>query len=87
MIPPFGCNNGLILAGTRVYYAMVRDGLFFRRAGVLNKKAVSTVVIRSAGYEWHEWQPRFHDHVIRNDDELNRIRHYIVLNPMRWGMK
>ena len=30
MISTFGCNNGLILAGARVYYAMARDGLFFR---------------------------------------------------------
>ena len=32
----FGCNNGLILAGPRVYYAMARDRLFFRRAGALH---------------------------------------------------
>jgi APA family basic amino acid/polyamine antiporter len=32
----FGCNNGLILSGPRVYYAMARDGLFFQRAGVLH---------------------------------------------------
>ncbi len=31
-ISTFGCNNGLILAGARVYYAMARDGLFFRGA-------------------------------------------------------
>ena len=31
MISTFGCNNGLILAGARAYYAMARDGLFFRR--------------------------------------------------------
>jgi APA family basic amino acid/polyamine antiporter len=36
MISTFGCNNGLILAGARAYYAMARDGLFFRRAGELN---------------------------------------------------
>src|SRR5256714_3648929 len=30
MISTFGCNNGLILAGARAYYAMARDGLFFR---------------------------------------------------------
>ena len=40
MIATFGCNNGLILAGARVYYSMARDGLFFRRTGVLNKQAV-----------------------------------------------
>jgi APA family basic amino acid/polyamine antiporter len=40
MISTFGCNNGLILAGARIYYAMARDGLFFRKAGQLNPKAV-----------------------------------------------
>jgi len=36
MIATFGCNNGLILAGARVYYAMARDNLFFRSAGHLH---------------------------------------------------
>jgi APA family basic amino acid/polyamine antiporter len=40
MISTFGCNNGLILAGARAYYAMARDGLFFRRVGTLNKNHV-----------------------------------------------
>ena len=37
MISTFGCANGLILAGARVYFAMARDGLFFRGIGRLNK--------------------------------------------------
>jgi basic amino acid/polyamine antiporter, APA family len=40
MISTFGCNNGLILAGARAYYAMARDGLFFQRAGALNTQHV-----------------------------------------------
>jgi APA family basic amino acid/polyamine antiporter len=40
MISTFGCNNGLILAGARAYYAMARDGLFFRSAGQLNMAKV-----------------------------------------------
>ena len=40
MISTFGCNNGLILAGARVYYSMAKDGLFFKNAGTLNKHAV-----------------------------------------------
>lgn len=40
MISTFGCNNGLILAGARVYYSMARDRLFFRRVGELNKRQV-----------------------------------------------
>jgi APA family basic amino acid/polyamine antiporter len=40
MVSTFGCDNGLILAGARVYYSMAQDRLFFRRAGRLNRKAV-----------------------------------------------
>ncbi len=40
MISTFGCNNGLILAGARVYYTMAKDGVFFKRTGTLNENAV-----------------------------------------------
>ncbi|MBS1773747.1 MAG: amino acid permease [Bacteroidetes bacterium] len=40
MISTFGCNNGLVLAGARVYYTMAKDGLFFKKAGTLNKAGV-----------------------------------------------
>ena len=40
MISTFGCNNGLILAGARVYYTMAKDGLFFKKTGILNKNGV-----------------------------------------------
>ena len=43
MISTFGCNNGLILAGARVYYAMARDGLFFKATGKLNDRSVPAV--------------------------------------------
>src|SRR5262249_24407465 len=40
IISTFGCNNGLILAGSRVSYAMAQDGLFFQATGKLNKRGV-----------------------------------------------
>jgi basic amino acid/polyamine antiporter, APA family len=40
MISTFGCNNGLILAGARVYFAMAKDNLFFKSIGRLNKNSV-----------------------------------------------
>jgi basic amino acid/polyamine antiporter, APA family len=46
MISTFGCNNGLILAGARVYYTMANDQLFFKKAGTLNKNSVP---------EWALW--------------------------------
>ena len=40
MVSTFGCNNGLILSGARVYYTMAKDGLFFKQTGRLNKNSV-----------------------------------------------
>jgi basic amino acid/polyamine antiporter, APA family len=37
LISGFGCNNGLILSGARIYYAMAKDGLFFKWVGKVNK--------------------------------------------------
>lgn len=45
MISTFGCNNGLILAGARVYYAMARDNLFFKSVGGLNRRNVPAVAL------------------------------------------
>ena len=44
LVSTFGCDNGLILAGPRVYYAMARDGLFFRAAGRLHPRFRTPVV-------------------------------------------
>lgn len=46
MVATFGCNNGLVLAGARVYYTMAKDQLFFKKAGTLNKNIVP---------EWALW--------------------------------
>jgi basic amino acid/polyamine antiporter, APA family len=45
MVSTFGCNNGLILAGARVYYTMAKDGLFFKQVGNLNRNAVPQVAL------------------------------------------
>jgi APA family basic amino acid/polyamine antiporter len=49
MISTFGCNNGLILAGARVYYAMACDRLFFARVGQLNSRHVPAVALVMQG--------------------------------------
>ena len=45
IISTFGCNNGLVLAGARVYYAMAKDNLFFKSVGNLNKNLVPSVAL------------------------------------------
>ncbi len=45
MVSTFGCNNGLILSGSRVYYTMANDGLFFPAAGKLNGKGVPAAAL------------------------------------------
>jgi basic amino acid/polyamine antiporter, APA family len=45
MISTFGCNNGLILAGARVYYAMAKDGLFFKSVASVNRHNTPAVAL------------------------------------------
>ncbi len=45
MISTFGCNNGLILSGSRLFYAMSKDGLFFKKANSLNKNNVPSTAL------------------------------------------
>lgn len=49
MISTFGCNNGLILTGARVYYTMAQDNLFFKKAGTLNKQGVPAWALWTQG--------------------------------------
>jgi len=49
LVSTFGCNNGLILAGARVYYAMARDGLFFRAIGRTNAQHVPAAALVAQG--------------------------------------
>ncbi len=52
MISTFGCNNGLILSGARVYYAMARDNLFFKSAGDLHPRYRTPAVALVAQAIW-----------------------------------
>jgi REP element-mobilizing transposase RayT len=48
-------------------------------------KRICTIRIRKNNPKIPVWQPRFHDHIIRDENELHRIRKYIVDNPSNWG--
>src|SRR6202030_4575967 len=49
MVSTFGCNNGLILAGARVYYAMARDRLFFQKIATTNRYHVPAAALVAQG--------------------------------------
>jgi APA family basic amino acid/polyamine antiporter len=49
LISTFGCVNGLVLAGARVYYAVARDGLFFRQVATTNRHHVPSVALVAQG--------------------------------------
>ena len=52
LVSTFGCNNGLILAGARIYYAMSKDGLFFRSIGDLHPRYKTPAVSLVAQTVW-----------------------------------
>ena len=73
-----------------------KGGVTDKYNSMLNKKSLSKIIRWFKGrstYEIHKrqndihfaWQPRFYDHIIRNDQDLNRIREYIIYNPMKWA--
>jgi basic amino acid/polyamine antiporter, APA family len=45
LVSTFGCNNGLILSGARIYYAMAKDGVFFRSVGTVNRRHVPGIAL------------------------------------------
>jgi REP element-mobilizing transposase RayT len=50
-------------------------------------KAAVTREMRAAGFDGEVWHGRFYDHIIRTQEELERIRAYVIDNPRRWGEK
>jgi REP element-mobilizing transposase RayT len=49
-------------------------------------KSVCKKRIRAMGAQTFDWQPRFHDHIVRDDKDLARIREYIMNNPVQWEL-
>jgi APA family basic amino acid/polyamine antiporter len=80
MVSTFGCANGLILAGARAYYAMARDGLFFRASGQLNAAKVPAWGLMLQGL-WAMFLvlPRTYDPATRAYGNLyNNLLDYII---------
>ncbi|MDP3487225.1 MAG: transposase [Bacillota bacterium] len=50
-------------------------------------KSAVTRLCRARGYDDFRWQPKYFDHIIRNDKSLMAIRQYINTNPQRWGLE
>ncbi|MDZ7305398.1 MAG: hypothetical protein ONB44_25030 [candidate division KSB1 bacterium] len=47
-------------------------------------KSICTKRISAAGFRDFAWQPRFYDHTLRNEKSLQKIREYVINNPLRW---
>jgi APA family basic amino acid/polyamine antiporter len=80
MVSTFGCANGLILAGARAYYAMARDGLFFRASGQLNDARVPAWGLVLQGI-WAVFLvlPRTYDPATRAYGNLyNNLLNYVI---------
>jgi APA family basic amino acid/polyamine antiporter len=84
MVSTFGCINGLVLAGARVYYAMSRDRLFFRSAGRLNRARVPGWALVVQGL-WAAFLvlPRTYDPLTRSYGNLySNLLDYIISSAL-----
>jgi len=70
---------------TNAYYQN-KFGPQFRNLSAIIRgfKGTTTKNIRSFGFKNFAWQSRFHDRIIRNEQELNNVRNYIINNPKNW---
>jgi putative transposase len=78
--------HGIIIVGNRHACSLQMPSRQYQRLPVIvgaYKSAVSKL-IRQAGCAAFQWQKSYFDRIIRNDDELNRIREYIKNNPINW---
>jgi APA family basic amino acid/polyamine antiporter len=80
MVSTFGCANGLILAGARAYYAMARDGLFFRASGRLNDvKVPAWGLVLQGAWAMFLVLPRTYDPSTRAYGNLyNNLLEYVI---------
>ncbi len=70
MISTFACNNGLIMAGARVYYTMAKDGLFFKKAAVLNSASVP---------QWALWAQFFWASALCLTGKYNDLLDFVII--------
>jgi len=73
-----------------------RDRVSLRRFGNIGKDSLSLIInqykgsvtrfAHKNGFDDFFWQPRFYEHIIRNDNDLHRIRTYIRNNPLKWSI-
>ena len=49
-------------------------------------KARASKIIRDSGNLMFKWQRNYYEHIIRNEQESNRIREYIMNNPLQWEL-
>ena len=85
--------HGIIMVGAQ--FIAPSDGFGATNQGVMNHaptlgeivrtyKAASTRLIRQAGTPDFAWQRNYYEHIVRDEESLNRIRRYILDNPARW---
>lgn len=76
-------------AGVETSHWDVSTKIYYLRSGTLGAiinqyKTACTKRIRANGYMDFAWQTRFYDHIIRNEKSLEKIRAYIIGNPVKW---
>ena len=82
MRQPYNNDNGTVVPDAEMQRRAKRCGRLSHIIGQFK-----TAVLREAARQGipFGWQARFHDHIIRNDDEMKRITLYIKNNPIKWN--
>ena len=77
-------NNAPALASN--YYSTISPRKGTLSTAVRTYKSAVSRWCGQNGYKYFEWQRNYHEHVIRNEQDLEQIREYVVHNPLKWDM-
>ena len=81
---PVETHRRCVSTQVNIYIPLFRRRPYTLGSIVAQIKSLSTKRIHTMGYTDFAWQPNYHDHIIRTHDEWQRIRQYIIDNPMNW---
>jgi REP element-mobilizing transposase RayT len=81
--------HGIITIGKNEFNDQKKKSLFGPQTKNLGSimrgiKSSVTIFAKKSGIADFEWQPRYHDHIIRNEKEFQKIQSYIINNPSNW---
>ena len=79
-------RRGVLLNATRNHYSQISPKKHTLSVVIRTYKSALTRWCKQNGYAYFRWQSNYYEHIIRDEEDLNQIREYIISNPLKWAL-